>query len=90
LLRRIDAQGRVRSEFIRAAIEYYLYCLDRNRGALAEQAIAMRGCAVQIVDATGRIVASGPVSLPTRDDRVIESNLSGPGACVGFDADSKN
>jgi hypothetical protein len=62
LLGRIDEQGRVRSEFIRSAIEYYLYCLDRGRGQLGEQAIALGGCAVQIVDATGRIVASGPVS----------------------------
>jgi len=43
VLSRIDAQGRVRSESIRAAIEHYLYCLDRNRGALAEQAIALGG-----------------------------------------------
>jgi hypothetical protein len=60
-LGRIDAQDRVRSEFIRAAIEYYLYCLDRHRGQLTQQAVALGGCKVQIVDATGDIVASGPV-----------------------------
>ena len=64
LLRRVDAQGRIRSKFIRAAIEYYLYCLDRNRGALVEEEIALGGCTVHIVDAAGSIVASGPVSRP--------------------------
>ena len=48
LLRRIDEKGRVRSEFIRAAMEYYLH-----HGAPAIDV----GAPLHLVDASGEVVA---------------------------------